>query len=82
MNCHKGLLQGIFLLGASLPAHCLMINRGVESFNTLLIAALGGVLLYFALRFFMARLQKDKDRASPMRRYLHALLASALIFLA
>lgn len=74
-------LSLFWLLGVSfLPLHCLMINRGIESSQTFMIAAAGGILLYIALRLLMARLQKNS--ASPAVRFMTAFLVSALLFLA
>ncbi len=71
----------VFALLAVLAAPgCLLVKQGVQSSETLLLAALGAVLLFLGLRFLVSRLERRNP--SAVLRFAAGLIAGLMIFLA
>lgn len=68
------------ILAASTTPGCLLVKQGVQSSETLLLAALGAVLLFVGLRFLMSRMERRSP--SAVLRFASGLLAGIMIFLA
>lgn len=68
------------LFAALTTPGCLLVKQGVQSSETLLLAALGAVLLFLGLRFLMGRLERRSP--SAFVRFASGLIAGIMIFLA
>lgn len=79
MNGLRFTLISVILALLSAPG-CLLVKQGVQSSETLLLAALGVVLLFVGLRFLMSRLERRSP--SAVLRFASGLLAGIVIFLA
>lgn len=77
-----GILPGLLLAWPQ----CLLVNRGSQQPETIVLAGIGLLLLYAGLRFLLARLDASADSDEPVApawlRFLGGVFAGLLIFLA
>ena len=73
---NRASVLGVLNLLTLTGSNCIMINKGVKQWETILIALIGIVILFLALRFFMKHLEYTAN--NPMPSWLRFLVGFTL----